>query len=106
MSAWNRNNILPGLTHLPTIFPKAGLEIIAHERYATDAEEKGEWPGYFTNMMVRSGGGLFSRVAATQSGRMTEEEANELMKSVAEEVKNGDIYAHSDIWVLVGRNGN
>jgi hypothetical protein len=105
MGVWWRDNILPGLVHLPTLFPKTGLEIVAHERYATDAEEKGAWPGYFTSMMSQSTGALLKTVAV-QAGLITFEEAEELLKNVAEEVKNGDIYQHSDIWVLVGKKGN
>ena len=105
MGAWWRDHILPGLVHLPTLFPKTGLEIVAHERYATDAEEKGAWPGYFTNMMTQSTSQLLKTVAV-QAGLITFEEAEELLKTVAEEIKNGDIYQHSDIWVLVGKKGN
>lgn len=82
------------------LFRKSGLELVTEDVFATDRVH--HETAYHAPMFTQSAGTLAMKWRISQ-GKMTKEEGDELVRRAVEETRSGDVYQHSEKYVVVGR---
>lgn len=99
-STWCKDNMLPGPLQLPQLFLNNGLGIATHETFSTARMHTDM--SYHTPLLLESAGRMVLDLKVT-SGEMDAKEAEYLLDRAVQETRNGDVYQHSEVWVLIGR---
>jgi SAM-dependent methyltransferase len=99
-SEWCREHIYPGPLQLPELFVRNGLEIAVEEAFGTSRVQYET--SYHTPMMLERLGKTVLDLKV-EEGVMDGKSAEYLLDRAVMETRHGDVYQHSEIWVIVGR---
>lgn len=92
--------MLPGPLRLPDLFVENGLEVLADELWGVD--RLNNETNFHSPMFIMSGGRP-AMEAAVKKGEIVREDVEKLLEQAVEEVRNGDVYQHSNLLAVVGR---
>lgn len=100
--AFFQRNMYPGPLRLPELYEKNGLRNVAFETVASDKIV--EWRRVHTNMFIATVGPMVMSIMVKDlTSGMTAKRAEELLTQSLDEVKNGDIYSHSELHLAIGQ---
>jgi hypothetical protein len=100
INAWFKDVLKPAAATLSGLFEKNGLEVVAEDIFATDRLREGT--AYHTTMLTKTAGALVG-THLVKTGKKTQQQVDELISKAVEESKDGDIYQHSECYVVIGR---
>jgi len=86
--------------NLSDLFRRNGLEVVTEDIFANDRLKHES--AYHTPMTIQAAGNIAMKWRASQ-GKISKEQGDELIKMAVEETKNGDVYLHSEMNIVVGR---
>lgn len=90
----------PGPLRLSELYMKNGLEVAALDIFASNRNPA--YRKYHTVNFISSGASAML-LRLVKEDLKTTEHADDLVKHILEEIKNGDLYTHPELYLVIGR---